>query len=145
MSISENVKKARRRAQQERLVNEDFPWLWAVRNRWRFGYRILVVANADRHLERFLAQPTNHPDASEVWIRYGFEDIEMGIEQVTALSAHACWGDAILECLDRGESLMNIVLIDPPGLGLGEGMTVYRPRRGARELNPFILKAMQSS
>ncbi len=58
---------------QMKLVNKDFPWLWAIRQSWWLANRNVRVCNVGLSLEEFLKSPCvpKIGSCTEVWIRRG--------------------------------------------------------------------------
>lgn len=101
----------RRVAQNERLINHDFPWLWAIRNFWDTTDSELDIkvidAESDANIvnfAHFLCQICS--DDIEVWIRY--EELYKNysaIKKVEYDAGHSVnWAFRILEAVSNSFS-----------------------------------------
>lgn len=134
----------RKIAQQERLINRDFPWLWAIRNQWVPGFGHITVKDmkdvADypytTNLQRFLGLPINWAEGRiEVWIRYR-TGLTTGVKRVVVdakvnkTGNHSCWAKAINTALRRDERILNIVIVNPKiSDGNGDLVVIYREKQ----------------
>ncbi|MDP3986272.1 MAG: hypothetical protein Q8P77_02490 [Candidatus Veblenbacteria bacterium] len=119
----------RKTTQNARLINQDFPWLWAVKNNWCPAWTQITIMNADKEhepaLRHFLSLPCTitsfrAPDNYQVWIHYGtlFDknlvynwSKVMRIEILAFVDRNIA--KEILESIPAGYSVMNIVVVAP--------------------------------
>lgn len=135
-----------RAIQQERIINHEFPWLWAVRDRWYPGFGEVVVQNCEDNLEleTFLGSKAGN---TEVWIRCGGhpKDDPYSLTKVKRIKVdperNLCWAEAILSSEGVGEIYRDIVVIIPLHAGR-ERVVIYRSKKSL-DLNQLSVRARQ--
>ena len=118
--------------QNLRLVNKDFPWLWAVRGQWCQLNRRISVCNSADTLETFL-KGLNYKSRVEIWVRcsIGGDPDNSGhtvVEKVHRPKKGGRWADKILSVRAnwRVENVVTIVYNSDDGGW--EKVTVYRSK-----------------
>ena len=118
----------RKAPQHERLINRDFPWLWAVRNKWLPGYgEIIVKPKGEPPPETFLTKVCSQ--SVEVWMRstsgrlVEVKRVEIGENDTR------CWAQSIIENVGIGIIVKDIVLITELQMPKeGKSFTIYRSK-----------------
>lgn len=130
-----------KKVQQERLVNRDFPWLWAVRSHWFFPSEDIRIIYPDRYLTNLLWNKCSAE--REIWVHCGYNGLTYANSEVVRVKANPrlFWVEAIhLACLDRGTT--HIVVVNPilreNGSERTVNVTVYRPRKPETSFDDFI-------
>jgi len=134
----------RKKAQQERLVNKDFPWLWGIRQCWHFGALDISVSNNEEELSKFIEKATHNDEGIEFWIKYKNTQANTGYVQKISLKEDGSfsWARQIKPTLDNGVLIENIVIIfhlhEPTNK---KKMVIYRARdkQGLITLNVIVL------
>ncbi|MFH0806383.1 MAG: hypothetical protein V1885_01515 [Candidatus Brennerbacteria bacterium] len=105
-------------AKDARLINHEFPWLWAIRNVWCPGFADIKVANAetDANLTELLGLP--HSSHIQVWVRYGADGtLDTSCSHVVMVKYvpdyAANWALRILETVPVGYPVNNVVTTRP--------------------------------
>jgi len=65
----------KKEAQQMRLVNKEFPWLWGVRTQWCLYGREIKAHTINQDLENFLRRKCKSRH-TQVWVRCGLRGRE---------------------------------------------------------------------
>ncbi|KKU94233.1 MAG: hypothetical protein UY26_C0002G0015 [Candidatus Jorgensenbacteria bacterium GW2011_GWA1_48_13] len=147
------------RIQHERLVNRDFPWLWAVRSEWDFPAQEMTVQYAGKYnplLKAFLAY--NDSILKEIWVRvevkhprgkdytgYSFSAVRKVDEP-----RDRSWAEAILCRVPYGGVTHLAILSyrhhqDGTEDRSRRQVTVYRPMKPEMTLDAFLLEAVEEA
>lgn len=140
MIINNRQRELARAKQIFKLINEDFPWLWAIKNFWDTDFNNITVVNADKGggFDKFLS---SLPADNKVWIYYrtrarGQTFFSFGIKNVQPHSSTS-WGTAIIQELSGMDEILAIAvgkkrLAAQGGMG---AITIYRFKKS--QSSPF--------
>lgn len=128
------------RDQKCRLVNREFPWLWAIKPTW------LTVPKISQNIE-FLKSilgslPNSTDEKLEVWVALGnsWEEV-FHVFRAENWIPGACWAQQIISRLVR-QSPWYVVLVKPTSWRkdeqFGESATVFRHPKGNEAMSELI-------
>jgi|GEM_PF-3640266 len=152
-----NTLPAQRRGRKERLVNQEHPWLWAVRNEWYFNddTQLMLLRRPDAILRNAMQ---GNDAQLEVWARFdNLSETYPHSETIQArLDAHGTsWADAVLDnYLGYGVmmAVTRLALIEryefrpssasnlKASPGIYERLIIYRPRGKEVGLDSFLAR-----
>ncbi len=154
-------KEERLRIQNARLINHDFPWLWAIRNIWNPGFADIKViditsfiSNADFHY--FLDSAKSD---IEVWLRYGaYGTLDKSCSRIIrvrlAKNFSGKWAERILGAVAVGLPINNIVTIRKKSSAMitskktimfPDMVRIYRAKIGSdRTFNKMLVSIIRS-
>lgn len=121
-------------AQNARLINHDFPWLWAIRNEWYPGFADIKVSSSEADPNLSMLLMSTHSSDLEVWIRYGargpLDTTYSKVVRVEYMPGYgANWALRIIESVPIGSPVNNIVVVrksaDPH---IPEMIRIYREK-----------------
>ena len=126
--------------QLNRIINQDFPWLWATCRWWNPRDSTLRIKVVDPRGDLFLASFLNQPYSTDfdVWIRTGNLDSKKtigGMLRKVTSDKDQTWGRSILD-LTMGDWVDNIVIftefknwnLADPGIRYPDNILLYRSK-----------------
>lgn len=139
-------KTARRAAQNYRIINQDFPWLWAIRNMWYPGGSTrIIVENGYENPALYRFFLSRDPESNELWVRYSANNGDEREEWIkvkrieNAQERNVNWACKIVGQLFSGYIVRDIVIVCPPNSrGDRETFTIYRIKE--KDWNNFRIR-----
>jgi hypothetical protein len=118
--------------QQMRLVNREFPWLWAIRSQWWLGGREVLVRNVGSELETILKKVSDSDHdkhRTQVWIRSALVDQAdkhpfTRVDRVWP-SVAAPWADKVVAAVPNWQIHNVVVIVVESGI---EKITLFRQK-----------------
>jgi len=138
----------KRIAQCSRLINKDFPWLWAIRQKWDLAIGFIRVYNSDPNSvftpHDFLHEQsvTNIKpfDKLEIWLRIEDQKTNMVSVEKVEPKPQWCWDEIISGFyLDMKKNIVitHIVLVEKTDREFPI-ITIFRPPKKERNFNNQI-------
>lgn len=130
----------KKKVQQERLVNRDFPWLWAVRDHWVFPRGLITVHYPDQWFMDFLRSKCS--DRFEIWVCCGWESDWVSNFEVRKVigDPQYCWAAVIRSY--GSYWVTNVVVIErffnTDSSERDFFLKIYRPTKPQTILNPYL-------
>ncbi|MDA2936177.1 hypothetical protein MYX06_03090 [Patescibacteria group bacterium AH-259-L05] len=155
--LTQKTRRAQTVEQQKRLINRDFPWMWALMNHWRFGLHTIYAGYPDSSLINTLSGPCVdkhwHGMNYEYWIRCVWPPrvSRTSVEKVVRLKSisNRSWAQCIIEEA-KGMDVLNIVKVFYEGIDNGDEeirkvFNIYRPSKGDKSFDPLLYELMCQS
>ena len=127
-----------------KIVNREFPWLWAIRSVWSPFLRDIRIkrinAGKSPHdfvgLESILMDPSDKPDR-EVWIRWTRGSAE-GVDRITPHREKSL-AQRIVQLTESDMRIRNVVIIYTANR---QTMLLYKPPKQDNAFNRMIERAV---
>ena len=131
--------KDRVEAQNLRILNRDFPWLWAVKNSWWPQYTHIKIQETDHYLQSLMLTTATGDEKNELWVRYtrGKFSNHSAVEKVSIRKGELM-ANLTFEAITCGDIILNIFIVQDYDVESGafrmdngepafRTVTIYRP------------------